>query len=355
MARPQNYRHIFDNTLASFSSMAPSQQITRDGFPSGNELIKQINLRSKGTFTVVTPGGAPVVDGGMKILRSLTIESDKHGKIVDAMPGLELGRQLAFENGTKPINTDCASNASGTTFSVDLPIKFADEQRLIRPYDAALHMNNSRLTVKRQYGLVTDVQTAGTTVAVNPLREDCHVDVLPGPINDGSAAMNPGAGNPSDYDERPLYLPTRERIVQAVASTTKYRVSLPVGDRILRRIYISQQTIAAATGLQTEVSTIITENTGLSLKLGKDVLVDNITWGELQERNKLDADLDGTWPTGWAFIPFDNTKRISDMLDLFKYPSGLTFTLEFDGVTATDAAVVIGLDSLKLIPDAARG
>jgi len=357
MARNKNRRHVSDNTLGSFSANAPNVQVTKDGFPYGDEMVLSLNVRYNGTFTVVTPGGSPVTDGGLKILRALTVETDKHKKLIDGVDGLGLFRQLQLEGGTKNVSSDCASNASGTTFGANLRIPFADPKRLLRPYDCGLHVAKSRMTVKRQYGVVTDVQSAGTTPAINPLREDISVEVLPGPINDGTPAMNPdvvqAGGDPSAFSERPGFMILKERTAFPITSNGTLKIPIPMGDRIIRRLYISQQTIAAANGLVTEVSNIIHANASVSLQIGKDIIVDRWTWSELAENAKIISEVE-TMPTGWAFIEFDESKRIKDMLDCYQYPSGLAAYLNIDVTTQPDANVVLYMDALQLIPDAAK-
>lgn len=353
MARNKNDRHVVDNIVPAFSSTPPQIQITKDGFPTGDEGILALCLNYFGTFTVVTPGGSPVSGGGAKILRALTVETDKHKKIIDAVDGLGLLRMLQFEGKAMPQTTDCASNASGTTFGASLRIPFADVKRLVRPYDLMLDMGKApRLQVKRQYGVVTDVQSAGTTPSVSSIREDINVEVLPGPLNDGSPARNPGVANPEDYSELPGFMMLKERDARPVTSTGTLKIPIPMGDRIIRRIYISQQTIAAANGLVTEVATIIGRNAGISFKIGKDVIIDRLTFAELQEKNKTKFALE-TLPTGWAVIDFDESMRWKDFLDCYKYPSGIAANLEIEVTTATDAHVVVYTDSMQLLPEAA--
>lgn len=348
MARNRNYRHVGDNTVPSFVSTQPAQQVLDRGFPSGDEGIIALNLRYFGTFTVGTPAGSPITDGGKKILRSLTVETDKHLKLIDGVDGLGLDRMLRFENSAAPASTDCASNASGTTFSSHFRIPFADETRLFRPFDTLLDMRNSRMIVKRQYGLVTDVQTAGTTPQVSSIREDMNVEVLPGPLNTGTPSP--------EYSELPSYVPVREKIQVGgyggnIPTQNAYKIALPVGDRIYRRIYISQVTLDA-NGLPTEVATVITRDAAISLKFGRDAIVDRLTFGETQDRAKLIADCE-TMPTGWAFLDFDTSHRINDMLNAYEYPAGIAANLEIDTTNISNAGINVYIDCLKLIPPAA--
>lgn len=356
MARSRNVRHVGDNTVPAFVSTQPAQQVLDRGFPSGDEGIVALNVRYKGTFTVTTAGGSPVTDGGKKILRSLTVETDKHGKIVDGLDGLSLDRVSRFENGAAPASTDCASNASGTTFGAQFRIAFADDRRHYRPFDTLLDMKNSRMTVKRQYGLVTDVQSAGTTPSVSAIREDISAEVLPGPLNPG---IDKDKGTEDErFSEIPSYVPVKEKLLIGgyggnIPTQNAYKIALPVGDRIYRRIYISQLTYDT-NGLPTEVATVITENAGVSLKIGRDVIIDRTTWGELADRAKMIAQVE-TMPTGWNFIDFDYTGRIKDMLDVYQYQAGIAANLEIDTTNISNAGIVVILDSLKLIPPAAVG
>lgn len=357
MGRNDNFRHITDNLIATFGASQPAIQITKDGFPAGDEGVLGVQLTYKGEFDTSAAAGAAVTDGALKILRALTVETDKHRKIIDGVDGLGLHRMLQLEGETRQISVDCASNADATTFEASLYIPFADDRRLIRPYDCLLDMKNSKMTVKRQYGVVTDIQSAGTAPQIVNMREDISVEVVPGPINDGSPEMNPDAVreglDPKKFSELPGFIPVRERNPFPITATKNgFQIPVSVGDKILRRIYLSQQTIVPATGLVTEVSNIVSENAAISFKVGKDVIMDRMTWKELVGKNKRESGVE-TMPTGWAFISFDRQKSVPRMLDLYKFPSGLSCNVEVDVTTQTNANLVVYLDYLQLIPPAA--
>jgi len=351
MGKPIVQRQVADNTIPTFGTSQPMVQITDKNFPAGDELVAAINLRYKGEFDTTAAAGAPVADGALKILRALTVETNKHGKLIDGVDGLSLHRVNQFESDSKPASADCASNADATTFSAQHRITFYDENRLVRPLDLALDVMKAGITVKRQYGVVTDIQSAGTNPQIINMREDIHVEVQPGPINPG---INPDTGaRDDDYSMLPALMPVKEVIpVPIVASQNAMRIQLPYGDRIYRRIYISQRTINPANGLVTEVSNIIAENAAVSLKHNYDARVDRVTWGSLSDRNKQDFHFYNAIPTGWACIQFDRSRRIPDMFPVLSKESQNLF-LELDVTLQTNAFIVLVLDSLKPIPNAA--
>jgi len=348
MGKPIVQRHVADNLIPTFGTSQPVVQITDRNFPAGDELMFAVSLRYKGEFDTTAAAGAPVTDGALKILRGLTVESDKHGKLVDGLDGLTIHRVNQFESDAKPASADCASNADATTFSALHRVTLFDEDRLVRPLDLALDVMKSRITVKRQYGVVTDIQSAGTAPQIINMREDISVEVQPGPINPG---VNPESGARDDaYSELPALMPVKEVILVPITATqAAMRIQLPYGDRIYRRIYLSQRTIAPANGLVTEVSNIVSENAAISLKHNYEPRVDRLTWAELSDRNKQDFKFQNALPTGWACIQFDRTRRIPDMFPVLSKESQNLF-LEVDVTTQTNAFLLLCLDSLKPIP-----
>lgn len=345
MARPLQYRHVLDLTVPAFTSSQPSVQIVDKNFPAGDEGLHELYVRWAGTFNTSGAAGAVVTNGAFKILRGLTVETDKHLKLVDNVDGLGLARLQSFEQGAVPANADPASTADGTTFNGSLRIPFAGS-KLARPYDTLLDMKQSRMTVKTQFGIVTDIQSAGTTATVNSLRQDIDVRVLPGPLNPG---IGPNGPDP-DYSELPGWINTKELIVTAITSSQNgYQLRLPYGDRIYKKIAISQRTVTATTNV--EVATVITANQQLSLKYNNVPFMDRMTWQALADENKAHFGLE-TMPTGWAVLEFDKTGRYKDFLSVLNTDAANLF-LEMDVTAVLNGYLYVYLDCLKPIPAAA--
>lgn len=331
MSEHKNLRHVADNTLAAITSTQPSLQRTETGFPTGDVGILGLTVRWGGTFNTSSAAGAVVADGALKFLRNLRVFTDKHGDIVRNVSGLSLSRVLRLGGrSSKPVVVDCASTADATTFRAALFIPFADFDRLVRPFDAILDMKESLMRVHRQYGVVTDVQSAGTAATLNGVREDISVEVSEGLLTDEANS------------ELPSYVPIWEETPFDASTTGLLKCPISAGDRILRRVYFSQQTIDATTGRQTEVSSVIGDTAKVSFKIGNEVIVDRVTWGELTDSNlpaAKEASL-SVMPTGWGFLDFDRSKSVRKMLNLYKYPSGIDCRVEIESITGVSTAKV---------------
>lgn len=346
-AKNDNFRHVDDATYSGVTSTPLGLKKTDAGFPTGDEGILGLTVRWGGTFNTSSAAGSPVADGALKFLRSLRVSTDKHGDIIKGVSGLSMSRVLRLgRHNCTPVVVDCASNADATTFRAQLTIPFADEDRMQRPYDAVIDMKNALMKVHRAYGVVTDVQSAGTAATLNSIREDISVEVLP-----GIETVTEPEGTPDRrVSELPSYIPVWEENDVEAGTSGIAKCPISTGDRIIRRIYISQQTIDATTGRQTEVSSVIADTAKVSFLIGNETVVDRVTWGELQDKNVRDAEV-ASMPTGWAFLDFDKSNSIRKMLDLYKYPSGLTCNVVIDSITGVSTAKLkVVQEYFQLIP-----
>lgn len=335
--------HVNDTTVTTLANPIA----VNSGFPTGNNLITELLLRISGMFYTSSAAGSAVVDGALKIMRSIWFKTDKHGYLIKGVRGILLNRVLQLSHETRGSVTDCASNASGTTFDACLRIPFADQDRMLRPYDAALDMINSIADLKVQPGLVTDVQSAGTAAAVSSLRLDTDVEVLNEPyIGDG------GLGGPGN--ELPKYVPIWEELAPVAAAAGSVTIPIPTGDRLVRRIHLAQVTIDPTTGLLTEVSSIIPGTSKLTYKIGTDLKVDGISYTSLNEKNKQDARVE-SMPAGMCFIGFDRQKSDKRLLDLYEYPAGIASNIYIDAInTVSNGWIIPVMEYFQHIPDQAR-
>jgi len=343
-----NIRHVKDQIVAAFTSAQPQQTQVNDGFPTGNEGILALHLNWKGTFNTSGAAGAAVADGPLKLLRSINLKTNKHKDIIRGVDGVGMHRMLQFAGETRPASADCASNADGTTFKGNLVIPFADMNRLVRPYDAMIDMGaNAIMDLKTQFGVVTDVQSAGADATVNGLRQDVDVEVLPGIERVTDPESVPAEKR--RRSEMPNWLPVWEALTPVTAAAGKVRIQIPTGDRVVRRIHLAQYTVDATTGRYTEVSSIVADTGQYLMKIGKDVIVEPITHQALNAKNKTEFRLE-SMPAGWATLAFDRQKSVPRMLDLYQYPSGITSYVEIDVLTVATGVIQPYMEYFQLIP-----
>lgn len=352
-----NFRHVADKIVPAFTTAPAGQQNTNVGFPTGNEGIQELDILWAGTFNTSGAAGAPVVDGALKLLRSVRVHTDKHGDLIKGVDGLGMHRMIQMSHEERGAVVDCATNADATTFRAQLRIPFADQDRLLRPYDALIDMSQSIMDVKTQYGVVTDVQSAGTAATVNGLREDIDVEVIPSlSIGEKDAQGNYLRDAQGNYvgSEIPKFMPVWERLADVVATAGSSTIPIPTGDRLVRRIHINQVTIDPVTGLQTEVSTIINRTSKVTLKIGTDLIIDGVTYGSLNDKNKGDV-RGSAMPAGWVFMAFDRQKSVQKMLDLYQYPSGLSAFIFIDTInTVANGFLRVYMEYFQAIPNQAK-
>ncbi len=324
------------------TSVTPALQVRDQNFPSGDVGLRSITIRYDATMGgTATP--TRITNGHIFYLNALTVETDKHGKIVDAVDGLLLYVMNMFDFQTAGLATALSSTPADTdTPSASWKVPFS-LFRGLRPYDTNLDMVNSRMKVSSQYGPGTNLwtNTAGSPVILTNV-QSIEGKILPGPLDSDPKS----AGR-----ETPDYMRCFEQaIIPITATATRFQIALPFGDRIWRRIFITQRN----TSSKIEMSNVIAATAEVSLYINNIPIVDRRRFCDIQAENKLVYALE-TLPTGVAVIDFDDDEqeRIFDMLWSLTTDSGNCY-LYIDVTTQTNASLLLGFDSLKAIPAAAR-
>lgn len=355
MAKATISRNIDRVTIISGSGQAsaPSLQVRDQNFPSGDIAIRSLTVRYDATISgTSTP--TRVTNGHRFWLNAITVETDKHGKLIDAIDGLLLFVVNQFDFQTIGQDTALSSTPADTdTPSCSWIIPFSSFRGL-RPYDTHLDMVKSRMKVSTQFGAGAGVSPtgnlwtqAGGTPLVLTLLQSIEAKLLPGPLQ---TVDNPAAGLSS---ELPSYIRTLEQsVIPITATATRFQIALPFGDRIWKRLFITQRNLST----KIEMTNVIAATAEVSLYLNNIPIVDRRLWRDIQADNKLEYSLE-TLPTGVAVIDFDmdTQERIFDMLWALTTDAGNMY-LYIDVTTQTNASLLLGYDCLKPIPaQALRG
>lgn len=350
MARLQRPRYYGRTQIATASSTItttqPGLSIITNGLPTGDMLSLGIQFRLWGNLNLDTASaGTLVTDGEKMFLRSLSIETDKHGIIAQGLDGISLADINQFEFGPTVAATAVSAATTGTpAYAASLRFPFqmqwGNAKRSIRPYDTALDMLLARMTIKAQLGIVTDFITGGTytteTVQV------ANVDL------DGQVVDNPVTA-PADASLLPQFQRSLDIIkVPITATATGYRISLPYGDRIYNRIYVMQRN----TSTLARLATVITSTGLVGVAVNGTNIMDPTPLASIQDRNKADYGI-ATMPSGVACLDFGQSDRIPDFLNVNTRQNG-TLELVADVTSVSNGALYLGIDSIKPIPDQAR-
>jgi hypothetical protein len=349
LQRPRNYGQTQIATSGSpigLTQLSPA--VITNGLPTGDLLATGLILRLSGSLNLTTSSaGTTVTSGNLIFLRSLSIETDKHGILAQGLDGIMLNRINLFEFGTAPESTNIAANTTGTpvfnsTFRFPFQLKWGNAKEGLRPYDTILDMLLARLTVKIQLGIVTDFITGGTytgTYAADVTNLDISGDVVDNPVV-----------SPADQSMLPAFQRSLDVLKFPITATaTGFRISLPYGDRIYNRIYVAQRNTTSLA----ELATVIIATGLVGVAVNGNYVMDPTPWAEIAGNNKDEYQIE-TMPTGFICLDFGKTNRIPDWLNVNTRQNG-TLELVVDVTSVTAGSLWIGIDSIKNIqPQAQR-
>ncbi len=349
MSKPLQQRFLTNKSFASIGLTQVAPGVISDGLPTGDEAIYALHCRLRGALDLTTASaGTAVTNGVQTFVRNISVETDKHGLLVDNIDGLSMYRFNQIDMGTLPDELQVTTMTTGTpALDWTFRIPFADKN-FLRSYDTLLDMLKSRMTIKVTLGIVTDMVSGGTytgTFAVTTPSIDIWADVIRNP--------NPATGSVNGVDftsELPIMQRSIEvRKFQAGLSTSNgVKFPLPFGDRIYRRIILHQRNASTLA----ELATVVTATQNVGLEINGFPWVQTIPWGALNARNKQDYQIE-TLPTSIAVMEFSPESRIGDMLNTLSQDQG-TMNLVLDTTTVTNGEVWAILDCLKPIPPQAR-
>lgn len=327
---------IGGTTGQGLGSTSQSFQVTQ-GWAGGDEGLVEVGFRFQGELNFSSGNGTSVVtDGVLNLIRSLTLRTDMHGPLIDRIDGLGLHRIQSFQQGTRPALSAPANANDGATFSAFLRLPLIDS-KMTRPYDTLLDLKHANPRLEYTLGAQTDVVTGGTGAELINVKHQVSQLVLPGPLK-----------TQGEESELPSWMYNLEMQTHAIDATKTWNIDLPFRDRTIKRIYISQRNISD----RSELATVVTASQKLSLKLNGTRVIEDMSWGELQDENKSHFGLE-TMPTGWVVLEEDKTKRIMDALWVLTDDSG-KLTLEVEGTSVTNGGLWIYVESWKPLPEKAQ-
>jgi len=360
MSRPLQYTVFSANVIATAASPIASAggqgpTVITQGMPTGNLGVYEWYVRLYGTNVLTTSAAGSVTANGSEIfVRALTLQTDKHGIIFDSLDGLSIYRLNQFRYGTLAFDAQvaAANTSAGQTFETNLVLPMAvgsSNPAYVRPYDTLLDLAQSRPSLILQTGAPAgDIITGGTNSVntVGPYNMELDGRVLNGPL------IEPGMTNAQGQaltPETPTWMPHYQLLKFAVTATgTSTRIPLPYGDRIYRRIWISQR---LSTTFAEQNNLMITTTALVGVEVNSFPWGNRMQQGTLQAWNKQNFQAE-TMPTGWSCLDFDDTGRYADMLSVLDQNNG-TCNLVLDVTTGSNYQIFIILESLKPIPQAA--
>jgi len=140
------------------------KKVLSDPLPVGEGWYR-MHIRINEIF-VVGSGTTPITNGELNFIKNVLFKTDR-GEIICNLPGRALFRMASFKAGVAALRKDAIAAASAT-YSVNLPIYFADHYRVMdRPEDTILNTRRySSMTLEVSLGTVADLLTTVGTSSV---------------------------------------------------------------------------------------------------------------------------------------------------------------------------------------------
>lgn len=326
---------------AAITTTQPSPFIFDSGLPISDYIWAALKWRINQSITLTGSSGTVIDRGGLLHLRDIKFETDKHGIMCQGLDGLCLEHLLAVRNKVRPVHTDITSGENATyTTEYELEIPFYDFESA-RPEDTGLDVLNARPTLTIQQGIGADIASTAT------------VSIGSG-VTNVRAQIDPKAGKtPADMPLLMPYLFVHREVISAAA--TQYKISLPCGDRIYKRIFLMQRsttapyaplanTVLGATGTYTQGGDV-------SLHVNGFPWIDRVPFLALQ--NEYLLRYAHAAPTGVAvldFCPrFSRGYKYADALNVMT-PNNVMLDLFLDAAAPGTCAVWVMGECLKAIP-----
>lgn len=317
-------------TGGAITSTAPAAVQSGQGLPTGNMLLTDVHLGVNQNLTIGT-GTTPATDGELLLVDSVYLDTDKHGPLVENVDGLGLSRMLQCLYGTRPQTTAIAAATANYYSGWRIPFAIPENAHALRPYDAALDLNNARMTARVQFNdLGKALGTVGTATSTPTVNWGGRLVYAP------------------DDSELPIYVPVfKLKKVAITATATGFQIPLDFGGLVYGLIGIAQRNSSTLA----ERTDVIAANAKIRLDVnGRDAVLP-MEYRDLQAFFKQQNELE-THPASWAFIDlYSQSGRISDAIDTVGQQGNMN--LYIDVTTQTNAAVWIYTWGFKPIPPTA--
>lgn len=161
------------NIVSGQSLQVGGKTVISDPLPVGEGWYRA-HLRVNIIFVVGT-GTTPITNGELNFIKNVLMKTDR-GEIIVNLPGRALYTIGCFKAGVAVLRKDAIAAASAT-YSVNLPIYFADHYRAIdRPEDTILNtQRHSSMTIEITLGTVADLLT---TVGSSSVTATVDIEVV---------------------------------------------------------------------------------------------------------------------------------------------------------------------------------
>lgn len=355
MGRPIQRKTVANSQIitsaAETKATAASPFQLTNPFPVGDLVYKSLSLRLSGNLDTTNGGGSVVTDGGLQFVRFVYLSTPQHTMIVEGCDGILLADMNGYRNRAKTPRTDPSGTGAGTnaTFDYQLRLYFADRESF-NESDLGLDvLRSGNPLLQINTGVYGDFVSGGNASdGVQAFTMESTLSMDPGPVTDPDL--------PRQF--QPYYGVLKVPISSTVS---QYQIFLAFGDRIIKRLFITQRNGSSLARL---ANTVIgaSDTDRVSLKINSNFpWIDRVEWKALQDLNAEDAKV-SAMPTGVGvidFVPFQlggvdpsNPKgggagaKLSDALSVLSKDQG-TMELDADVTSVTNGQLWIGYEAVK--------
>lgn len=217
-------------TGGAITTAAPNDVLSGQGMPTGNMILDAIHLGINQNLAIGT-GTTPQTDGELLLVKSIFLNSDKHGPIIENLDGLSAHRMLQAIWGTRPQTTAYAAASANYFSGWDFPLALPEAVTPYRRYDSALDLLNARLDARVSFN--TQTQALGTPGTASSVPTVTWAGVL---------GVNPKESPNPLEGELPLWTPVfKQRAVPISATTNQLMIPLDYSGLIYLGIGLHQR------------------------------------------------------------------------------------------------------------------
>lgn len=324
-------------TGGAITTAAPADVTSGQGMPTGNMTLSNLHLGINQALTIGT-GTTPQTDGELLLVKSIFVNSDKHGTLVENLDGLSLHRMIQYIFGVRPQTTAYAASTASYYSGWDIPLAIPENAHAFRPYDSVVDLMNARLDTRVSFNTQTQaLGTPGTASSIPTVTWSGHLNYSP------KESSNPLEG------ELPLFTPVfKQRVVPISATTNQYQIPLDYGGLIYLAIGLHERNSSTFA----EVSDILVPGAKIRLDVNGVDRVLPMEKRDLQSMAKTQCEVETT-PAGFTFLDFfSKTGMLTDAINTIN--SAGSMNLYADVVTSANRELRVLTWGLKPLNDNAK-